>query len=216
MPKSLPLSKWPQMIGYIEGAILQKYDEKILILVNQIGYEVLLPAIVAESFKDIATGDAVSLFIYYYQTEKQPRPVLIGFNSDTQKDFFQRLMTVEDIGPMKAARALTIPVQDIARAIENNDLSCLQRLTGIGKRTAQKMVASLAGKLERFIVEEASSREPEYRREEISLPVIDVLVGQLGIKSAEARRMVEETLAANPSITTPEMLLEEVLRTKPK
>ncbi len=204
------------MIGYIEGAVLQKNDEKILILVNQIGYEVLLPTIVAESFKDIAAGDAVSLFIYYYQTEKQPRPVLIGFNSDTQKDFFQRLMTVEDIGPMKAARALTIPVQDIARAIENNDLSCLQRLTGIGKRTAQKMVASLAGKLERFIVEEASSREPEYRREEISLPVIDVLVGQLGIKSAEARRMVEETLTANPSITTPEMLLEEVLRTKPK
>ena len=204
------------MIGYIEGAVLQKNDEKILILVNQIGYEVLLPTIVAESFRDIAAGDAVSLFIYYYQTEKQPRPVLIGFNSDTQKDFFQRLMTVEDIGPMKAARALTIPVQDIARAIENNDLSCLQRLTGIGKRTAQKMVASLAGKLERFIVEEASSREPEYRREEISLPVIDVLVGQLGIKSAEARRMVEETLTANPSITIPEMLLEEVLRTKPK
>ncbi len=204
------------MIGYIEGAVLQKREEKILILANQIGYEVLLPAIVSESLKDIAVGNAVSLFVYYYQTEKQPRPVLIGFNSEVQKDFFQQLMTVEDIGPMKAARALTISVQEIARAIENNDLSCLQRLTGIGKRTAQKMVASLAGKLDRFIVEDASARKSEYRQEDISLPVIDVLVGQLGIKAAEARRMVEETLEANPSIDTPETLLEEVFRAKPK
>ena len=204
------------MIGYIEGSILQKNDDRILILANQIGYEVLLPTIVLESLKERNVGDYVSLFIYFYQTEKQPKPVLIGFNTDEEKDFFQRLITVEDIGPMKAAKALTVPVQDIACAVEGNDLEKLQKLKGIGKRTAQKMIASLAGKLGRFILPETETRRPGLQQEELIQPVLDVLVEQLGIKPVDARRRIDETLSLNSSILTPETLLEEVFRARPK
>lgn len=204
------------MIGYIEGSILQKNDDRILILANQIGYEVLLPTIVLESLKERDVGDTVTLFIFFHQTEKQPKPVLIGFNTDEEKEFFQRLITVEDIGPMKAARALTLPVHDIACAVETNDLDKLQQLKGIGKRTAQKMIASLAGKLDKFILAERKGIQPESGQAEMIQPVLDVLVEQLGIKPAEARRRIAETLTLNPSITTPEILLEEVLRARPK
>ncbi len=204
------------MIGYIEGSILQKNEDRILILANHIGYEVLLPTIVLESLKERSVGDSVSLFIYFHQTEKQPKPVLIGFNTDEEKDFFQRLITVEDIGPMKAAKALTVPVSDIARAVEANDLEKLQKLKGIGKRTAQKMIASLAGKLDRFILPELETGRPGLHQDELIEPVLDVLVEQLGLKPVEARRRIAETLSLNPSILTPEALLEEVFRARPK
>ena len=60
------------MIGYIEGGILQKNEDRLLILANHIGYEVLMPTIVMESLGKSAVGDNISLYIYYYQTEKQP------------------------------------------------------------------------------------------------------------------------------------------------
>jgi Holliday junction DNA helicase RuvA len=206
------------MIGYIEGSILWKYEDRILILANHIGYEVLLPTIVLESLLERNIGDSVSLFIYYHQTEKQPKPVLIGFNTDEEKEFFQRLITVEDIGPMKAAKALTVPVRDIASAVESNDLDKLQKLKGIGKRTAQKMIASLAGKLDRFILPdmEKAGGSSHDQQEDMIQSVLDILVEQLGIKPADAKRRIAETLALNPKITTPEVLLEEVFRAKPK
>jgi Holliday junction DNA helicase RuvA len=202
------------VIGYIEGDILQKNDDRILILVNRIGYEVLLPTIVMDSLKERKVGDTVSLFIYFHQTEKQPKPVLIGFNTDEEKEFFQRLITVEDIGPMKAAKALTLPVHDIASAVEANDLDKLQKLKGIGKRTAQKMIASLAGKLDKFVLSKIETGRPTVKQDELIQPVLDILVEQLGIKPVDAKRRVIETLTLNPSIITPEALLEEVFRAK--
>lgn len=202
------------MIGYIEGNILQKNDDRILILANRIGYEVLLPTIVMDSLKERKVGDTVSLFIYFHQTEKQPKPVLIGFNTDEEKEFFQRLITVEDIGPMKAAKALTLPVHDIASAVEANDLDKLQKLKGIGKRTAQKMIASLAGKLDKFVLSKIETGRPTVKQDELIQPVLDILVEQLGIKPVDAKRRVIETLTLNPLIITPEALLEEVFRAK--
>ncbi len=202
------------MIGYIEGDILQKNDDRILILANRIGYEVLLPTIVMDSLKERKVGDAVSLFIYFHQTEKQPKPVLIGFNTDEEKEFFQRLITVEDIGPMKAAKALTLPVHDIAVAVEANDLDKLQKLKGIGKRTAQKMIASLAGKLDKFVLSKIETGRTTVKQDELIQPVLDILVEQLGIKPVDAKRRVIETLTLNPLIITPEALLEEVFRAK--
>ena len=52
------------MIGYLAGQLLKKEEDRILLLVNQIGYEILLPAVVMESFKTKSVGDEVSLYIY--------------------------------------------------------------------------------------------------------------------------------------------------------
>ena len=138
------------MIGYIEGKLLKKENERVLILAHQLGYEVLLPAVVMETIQHKALGDPLELYIYYHQTERQPKPVLIGFNMEVEKEFFQYFISVEDIGPMKAVKAMNMPVRDIARAIENGDITALRRLKGVGNRTAQKIVATLSGKMEKF------------------------------------------------------------------
>ena len=110
----------------------------------------LLPGIVIERMQDKSIGDEISLYIYYHQTERQPKPVLIGFSLQAEKEFFQYFITVEAIGPLKAIKALTIPIAEIATAIETRDIHHLSGLKGIGKRTAEKIVATLQGKMERF------------------------------------------------------------------
>ena len=135
------------MIGYIEGKILKKEDDRVLVLVNQIGYEVLLPAIVMKSLQNKSIGEEISLYIFFQQTERQPKPVLIGFNLEVEKEFFQHFISVEAIGPLKAVRALSIPVREIATAIESGEINKLAQLKGIGRRTAQKIIATLEGKM---------------------------------------------------------------------
>jgi Holliday junction DNA helicase RuvA len=201
------------MIGYLEGKLLQKDDDRILLLNNQVGYEILLPAFVRRSFHSKGVGDDVALYIYYHQTERQPKPTLIGFNLEIEREFFRHFISVEDIGPMKAVQALTVPVRDIARAIESRDSSYLTRLKGIGNRTAQKILATLEGKVAKFAlirqVEKAAQEPPP---EDFIEQVQDVLSKQLGHTVREAKELINAALRRNKNITTPEELFEEVYR----
>ena len=116
------------MIGYLEGKLLKIEENRIILLANQVGYEILLPAIVRASIDSKKVGEEVALHIYHHQTERQPKPTLIGFNREVEREFFRYFISVEDIGPMKAVQALTVPVRQIARAIESRDAAYLKRL----------------------------------------------------------------------------------------
>ena len=200
------------MIGYLEGNLLKVGQDRILLLVNQIGYEVLLPAYALARMQENGIGDSLALYIFYQQTERQPKPILIGFGTEEEKDFFQHFISVGDIGPLKAVKAMTIPIGDIARAIESKDQAALKKLKGIGERTAQKIIATLAGKMDRFAIPVESIEKPITITEETFDAVIEVLVSQLGHKVSDARRMVTEALERKPALKTPEELFEEVYR----
>jgi len=200
------------MIGYLEGTLLQKKEDRILLLTNHVGYEVLLPAFVMETLADKQTGDTVALYIYYQQTERQPKPVLIGFNLEAEREFFQQFISVEDIGPLKAVKALNVPVREIARAIESKNIGMLKQLKGIGNRTAQKIIATLEGKMDKFALIRKAEPKEQILSENLLEQVIDVLVHQLGHKMPDAKRMVAEAMQRNPAISTPEELFEEVYR----
>lgn len=200
------------MIGYIEGRLLKKEDERILLLANQVGYEVLVPAFVRSTMKDKQVGDELALYIYYHQTERQPKPVLIGFNLEAEKEFFQHFISVEAIGPLKAVKALDIPISDVAQAIESNDLGRLKRLKGIGPRTAQKIIASLHGKVSKFALIRKADETATPHPEDFIQPVLDVLVNQLGHRPADAKRMIQDALKRDEAISTPESLFDEVYR----
>jgi Holliday junction DNA helicase RuvA len=204
------------VIGYLEGTLLKKDEDRILLLANQVGYEILLPANVMETMGTKAVGDELSLYVYYQQTERQPKPVLIGFNLEAEKEFFQYFISVEDVGPLKAVKALNIPVSEIAWAIENDDLARLTRLKGIGKRTAQKIVATLKGKMQKFALIYKAERADKIVEKDVAEQVIDVLVTQLGHRVSDANRIVAEALKRNSTVTTPEELFEEVYRAEVK
>jgi Holliday junction DNA helicase RuvA len=200
------------MIGYLEGRLLSKEEDAILLLANQVGYEILLPAFVMKTFTGKEAGEEISLYIYYQQTERQPKPVLIGFNQGLEKEFFQLFISVEAIGPLKAVRALTQPMSDIAASIESGDVGSLKSLKGIGNRTAQKIIATLKGKMGKFALMRETEEPVVSIDEDFEQQVLDVLVQQLGHKLAEARKLVKQAVHNNPSIATPEELFEEVYR----
>jgi Holliday junction DNA helicase RuvA len=200
------------MISYLEGTIKNVYGDRITLLVSGIGYEILVPAYVMNEIKRAAAVDgALSLYVSYNQTERQPKPVLVGFKSELDKEFFELFISVEDIGPLAAIRALGRPVREIARCIEGKDVKALKQLKGIGERKADKIIATLKGKVAKYAlmrdIEVPSPVPVDFQRE-----VEDVMITQLGHKALEARKMIEEALKRNPGISSSEELFEEVYR----
>ncbi len=204
------------MISYLEGKLLQKLDDRIVVLAGGVGYEVMLPATVRPALRARRAGvegDQVKLHISFHQTERNPKPLLIGFESPLEKEFFELLITVEDIGPTAACKALSMEVARIARAIEAKDAKLLCTLDGIGPRKADKIIATLHGRVGKFaLMPEAEARIPAPAEEDFRSEVIAVLVEQLGHTRTEAQRMVQAALARRPNAVTAEELFEEVYR----
>ncbi len=201
------------MISYLKGTlkVSRAYDDRITLVVNNIGYDILIPAYVMNRIKGRADGEEMELYVSFNQTERQPKPVLVGFESPLDKEFFELFISVEDIGPTAAIRALTKPIREIARSIEGKDTKALRELKGIGERKAEKIIATLKGKVAKYAMipeaEPAAAVTEDFRKD-----VEEVLVNQLGHKLPEARKMIEEAMKRNPRIASSEELFEEVYR----
>jgi len=210
------------MIGYLEGRVVFRDEETetVTLLAGEVGYEVRLPHIVwrelgVNRLKLDADEARLRLFIYHHQTERAPRPLLIGFRNEVEREFFQRLISVQDIGPTAASKALTLPIRTIARAIEERDISTLTRLAGIGRTKAEKIAATLSGKMAKFaLMREEEKVQEAVSADELRAQVIEVLTSQLGYKRGEATAMVDEALSENPGIETPEELFDAVYRAR--
>ncbi len=195
----------------------------ILLTNSGIGYEITLPAFVQHALQQsgVQEGDDVGLDIYYHVTDRQPKPVLVGFQNSSQKRFFEQMIAVEGIGPVKAANALVFAVEDIARAIEDEDFSLLRRMPGIGDRAAQKIVATLRGKVTEWALQvegaPAATATNEPTPEEAAInatkqEAIDVLIS-LGHRQNDAKEAVEKTLATTPELAqNSEDLIREIFR----
>jgi len=204
------------VISYLDGTLKKIYSDRVTIGVGGVGYEVLIPAYVMNEIRRTTKmEDPIKLYISFNQTERQPKPVLVGFRAELDKEFFELFITVEDIGPSLAIRALTQPVREIARYIEEKSVKDLRQLKGIGERKAEKIVAALKGKAAKFALIPQVELPPE-TPEDFKNEVENVLVMQLGHKLGEARRMIEEAMKRRPTIGSSEELFEEVYRGQTK
>ena len=151
------------MIATLSGRLRRKLEDRIILDVVGVGYEVYLPPTVMRQLDRVESGDGdgqLELVIYYHATRDQPRPVLIGFTADLDKEFFERLITVKDIGPMVAARALAVSVGEVASAIIRQDEKFLRALPGIGPQKAKNIVAQLQGKVAKFALARGGHPRP--------------------------------------------------------
>ncbi len=202
------------MISYLRGEILQVQEDptRVILLTNSgVGYSVLLPTFVRESV-DPSVGQEVGLYIYYSVSERQPLPLLVGFENLSDREFFEQFIQVEGIGPTRAAAAMNLPVSTLAYAIEMDDVTTLTLMPGIGQRGAQKIVATLKGK-----VMEAARSPSEPSRWRVQAPdtradVVAVLVN-LGYRNAEAVALVDDALRRDPEYAEdPQRLLRDIFR----
>lgn len=202
------------MISYLKGELRMNYahDDRVTLVVNGIGYDVLIPAFVMKRIRaDRKEGEELELYVSFNQTERQPKPVLVGFQSALDKEFFELFISVEDIGPSAAVKALVKPVREIARSIEGKDARALKELKGIGERKAEKIIATLKGKVAKYALMPEMAAPVEIL-EDFRKEVEDVLVSQLGHKLLEARQLLEDAMKRNPRISSSEELFEEVYR----
>lgn len=203
------------MIRYIKGLLLKKEDDRVVVLANGVGYEILLPTVVRQTYNQKKAGeDEVELYISFHQTIQHPKPHLIGFNFEIEREFFEKFITVKDIGPTLAAKALIFPIPKIARAIEERDVNTIMRLKGIGERKAEMIISELRGKVGKFALMREDSIPVAPEPEDFRQQVEEVLVRELGHKVTEAHQMVDEAIKRNQSISSPEELFEEVYRSQ--
>jgi Holliday junction DNA helicase RuvA len=196
-----------------------KGESEVIVWANGIGYEVLVPATVTRALlkKTEEERKAVTLVTFHYYENNQSRiiPRLIGFNNEIEREFFQLFITVANMGPKTAVRALTQSFHSIAEAIERGSPKELSALPGIGDKKAKQIVATLQGKAGKFALlrDEDMSTEPT-AREDIQADVIEVLL-QLGYRRAEAQTMVKKAIEMSPSKPkTPEELIQQIYELK--
>lgn len=179
--------------------------------VQGVTYEVRIPAFAGEWVASVEDADDTTIYTYYHVSERQPAPLLIGFQHRQEREFFRKFIEVPDVGPTKAVRALTHPVSEIARWIEASDVKALQQLPGIGQRLSQTIVAQLAGKLtQEALLRGEAPPTTEAPAEDLRADAVDALVA-LQYSRRDAERSVERALEARPGIDTLEDLLRAVL-----
>jgi Holliday junction DNA helicase RuvA len=150
---------------------------------------------------------------HYLQTDPAKSiPVLIGFINDIEKDFFEVFITVSGIGPRAALRALNKPISEIARAIDEGDLTFLKSLPGIGEQRAKEIIAKLQNKIGRFgLIQDNVLKGQESKTKDIQQEALSVLM-QLEYKKAEAVNMIKRALEGSPEIQSTEDLLNLVYK----
>jgi Holliday junction DNA helicase RuvA len=212
------------MIASLRGKLRRKLEDRVVLESCGVGYEVFLPPIALREIAESPAGDDESasdlfLVIYYHASRDQPRPMLIGFLSELEKEFFEKLLTVKDIGPMAAARSLTRPIGEMAEAIARQDEKYLRGLPGIGPQKARNIVAQLQSKVAKFalmtegkpaVIEPVAKDEAE----DLKGMVWEVLVKQLGHRPSEAAQLIEDAFKRNPAIDSPEALFDEIYRNR--
>jgi holliday junction DNA helicase RuvA len=204
------------MICAISGELRRVEEDRVHLACGPVLYEILVPAFDLTELQ-ASLGESITLHTIF-DIEGDPTrgglaPRLIGFLRLHDKNFFQLFVTVKGIGPKRALRALVQPVGQIAAAIENRDVRFLVELPEIGKRTAEQIVAELAGKLTDFALEQGGVAGPVVKRDRSSAEV-DAIEGvvSLGIGRADAERLLERARQTDPALKTADGLVREMLR----
>ncbi len=131
------------MIAYLQGKILQKTTQYIILENQGIGYKVFTTPEVL----DLALGNETSLYIYHKSGDDGQ--VLFGMPDFSSLQFFEMLVSVTGVGPKMAITIISAAKTDLLQqAILNNDLEIFTRMSGVGKKTAERIILELKNKVD--------------------------------------------------------------------
>lgn len=181
------------MIAYLEGKIIKKEAGRIVLLVNGVGYEVLISL---QTYKKLPSqGENTALFIHTNHREDAFQ--LFGFSNEAEKDLFRILISVSGIGPKMALSVLShLEPEVLKKAVRQQDPDLLTGIGGIGKKRAEKLVFELKEKMEGLILESGATP--------VRKDLIEALEN-LGYSYKEAADMVGQT-KIDPVLPLDEML----------
>lgn len=135
------------MIGFLKGNVLHVKENVLILNVSGVGYKVLCPLPLLLS---LVENQELSLYIHTHVREDQL--TLFGFKDEQDLFLFEKLTSVSGIGPKGALSMLSVhSPSSIAHAVENGDASTLSSTPGVGKKTAEKIIIELKGKLSHLL-----------------------------------------------------------------
>lgn len=131
------------MIAHVEGKIVEKFAGAVIVDVHGIGYEVILSTIDFDEAKLEETRK-----FYTYHAIRENAEELYGFVSLAAKKMFELLITVQGVGPKAAMAILSLaPAEEVRNAIANADAAFVAKATGVGKKTAERVIVDLSDKV---------------------------------------------------------------------
>jgi holliday junction DNA helicase RuvA len=198
------------LIASLKGSLLRKSPEAVVIEANGVGFEVLVPLPTLYELPD--AGEQVQLMIHTHVRDNQI--LLVGFLRQEEKEAFRFLTMVNGIGPRLAVNILSgLPVRELLEAIVCGDTQRLQRIPGVGKKTAERIVLELKDRIppREWVITQAPTVPPLQRQ--IYLEVLSALMN-LGYKRKESEKAIERAMRkeSHPEDLDLEILLKKALR----
>ena len=211
------------MIGRIKGQLIEKKSDNVVIDVHGIGYVVYVTEKTARSLTLDNQSEDISL--YSELIVKEDLLQLVGFLTQTEKDWFNLLRSVQGIGAKVALTILnTLDTDELLRAIRVKNELAFSSVSGIGSRMAQRLVVELSGRKDLIALEDEETGEIKDESSEQTIDIIkrkeiqqDALsaLQNLGFKPAEAKSAIDKILTLK-DLNDASLLVKEALRSLAK
>ena len=192
------------MITFLEGKLDERQLGRVVMNIGGVGYEVSIPL---SSYDRLPPeGETCRILTYHHITDADQR--LFGFGTEEEREMFSRLLTISGVGPKLAISVLSgLPVRELKSALINGDIKRISSISGIGKKTAERIVVELRDKfsqgeqLDAFAADEGLPGDHRLRDAALAL-------GALGHKPDDAAKMIKGVAKK----LAPEMTVEDLIR----
>jgi Holliday junction DNA helicase RuvA len=195
------------MISFLKGRLVQKDPTHVVIDVNGVGYHVNISL---QTFSGIK--DQENAMIYTHLAIREDAHVLYGFSTEAEKKLFQQLISVNGVGPGTAIVMLSyLSSEELKAAIVQEDATTLQRIKGIGGKTALRVIIELKDKLRKDLAEDTTSTIPGIKHNTLRNEALSALI-TLGITKSAAEKSVDAVLKKSGNTVTLEDLVKQALK----
>jgi Holliday junction DNA helicase RuvA len=196
------------MISFVKGKIISKTSSEVILETQGIGYGINITLITSEKIGNIGdTAELHTIFVFI-----QEQPFLYGFSDLTEREAFKLLVSVPNVGNKTALSILSsLSPSELRNSIITGNLYILQKLPGIGKKTAERMLVELKDKMLKFNIEDVSDSGLTNDLQTIKQETIAALIS-LGYSRLIAEKAVAKVISDNGDSTiTIENLIKKSL-----
>ena len=195
------------MITRIRGELLVRDLERVEVMTaGGVAYEIAIPTTVFERLPRL--GEQVTIRTFHLVREDAE--MLFGFLDDTEKTVFTRLLTINGVGPRLALALLSaLTAEQVVRAVRERNAAALTAVSGVGKKTAERVVLELTGKLDDLAFASSAMGQRAPAAEEALRAL-----AALGVTQTDADRAVRAVIQEKGALAAPDLIREALGRLK--
>jgi len=199
------------MITFVEGELIERMPTRAIVSCNGVGYELAIPLSTFDRLPEQGTRCRVLTRLVV----REDAHLLFGFSSESERTLFDLLLSVSRVGPKVALSVLSgLSVSEIRRSIAFEDVSMLARVSGVGKKTAERIVVELKDKIEKAGADLPGSIKIDTTIDGVANEAMAALV-VLGYSRMEAHDVVKRAAAGIDKSASTEDLIRKALAMAP-